>query len=553
MLETVRWWFGGFTSIAVDSQDRPHITYGGPPVGVRYAHFGRARAWEIETVGSAGWFTSLALDPAGQPRMVYFDTAGHSLAYGAARRGGLGPAGRRPPGRRRQLQFPRRVNGRLDAAGEPAVAYYEAGHGDLRFARQSGSQWQIETVDGDSAAAAGDGVGAADVGLYASLACNPAGTCWISYYDATNGDLKAARRDPGGWVSETVDSGGGDGIDGDGIDSDVGRYTALALDAGGRPWISYYDQTNGDLKLARRDAAGGWQMETVDSGAGGVGDVGRHTAIALDGDGAWISYYDATGGDLKTAHWQDSKWLIETVDSAGDVGADTSLALDASGAPHISYYDATHGDLKYAHRGDGRWHTETVDAADTVGAAGIVGVHSSLALAADGEPRISYTSAGSDELRYAWRTGDLWSTQVVRQGWQTAADTSLVLDEHGNLLISFYDPGWRCLRLATAVPRSASICRWSSRTLDLAGYGGKHSRAITSWRHLPAWHRRPWARRSGASWPRLRRSGERAARARVLLNLSLRSHLGHVTPPVAGGRGADLRGSADRTLAALER
>ena len=31
------------------------------------------------------------------------------------------------------------------------------------------------------------------------------------------------------------------------------------------------------------------------------------------------------------------------------------------------------------------------------------------------------------------------------------------------------------------------------------------------------------------------------------------THLGHVTPPVAGGRGADLRGSADRTLAALER
>jgi hypothetical protein len=451
-------WFGGFTSIAVDSQDLLHVTYAGPPVGVRYAR-GAGGAWQLETVGSAGWYTSLALDPAGQPRMAYFDTTGRSLAYGRRDATGwslhavdrLADAG--------SFNSLAVSTAALGAAGEPVVAYYEAGHGDLRVARQSGSQWQVETVDG--AAAAGGGVGPADVGMYASLACNPAGPCWISYYDATNGDLKAARQDPAGWVSETVDSGGIDGI------ADVGRYTALALAAGG-VWISYYDATHGDLKLARRDAAGGWQLATVDSaaGAGGGGvdsDVGRYTAIALDGDGAWISYYDATGGDLKAAHWQDGKWLIETVDSAGDVGAYTSLALDAGGAPHISYYDATHGDLKVAHRSDGRWLTETVDAdgvgaadsvgaAGGVGAAGSVGVHSSLALAADGEPRISYTSAGSDELRYAWRTGGLWSTQVVRQGWQTAAATSLVLDEHGNLLISFYDPGWRSLRLLRGAP-----------------------------------------------------------------------------------------------------
>ena len=252
-------WFGGFTSIAVDSQDLLHVTYAGPPVGVRYAR-GAGGAWQLETVGSAGWFTSLALDPAGQPRMVYFDTAGRSLAYGRRDAAGwslqavdrLADAG--------SFNSLAVSTAAQDAAGEPAVAYYEAGHGDLRVARQSGSQWQVETVDGDSAAAAGGGVGAADVGMYASLACNPAGPCWISYYDATNGDLKAARQDPGGWVSETVDSGGGDGIDGDGIASDVGRYTALALDAGGRR--SALDQ----LLRRRRTATSSWPAATPPAG-----------------------------------------------------------------------------------------------------------------------------------------------------------------------------------------------------------------------------------------------------------------------------------------------
>ena len=80
--------------------------------------------------------------------------------------------------------------------------------------------------------------------------------------------------------------------------------------------------------------------------------MGRDTSLALDASGRpHISYLDSTNKDLKYAFYDGSGWQIQTVDSAGEVGEHNSLALDASGQPHISYYDGTFGDagnLKYA-------------------------------------------------------------------------------------------------------------------------------------------------------------------------------------------------------------
>jgi hypothetical protein len=134
----------------------------------------------------------------------------------------------------------------------------------------------------------------------------------------------------------------------------VGLYTSLAVDASGRLHVSYYDGTNADLKYATCAAdcalTANWQAATVDA----AGNVGFYTSLAVDAGGRLhVSYYDGTNGELKYATCAAAcelaaNWQTVTVDADGLAGFFTSLAVDASGRLHVSYYDDFFGNLKYA-------------------------------------------------------------------------------------------------------------------------------------------------------------------------------------------------------------
>ena len=380
----------------------------------------------------------------------------------------------------------------LNAAGNPAISYYDQTKGDLKYASWDGSQWVLTTVDYSKSeskyklfflewGSARDNDsdytknfhGTEKVGEYSSLALDSSGKPRISYLDTGKGDLKYASWDGSRWVVTTVD--GTDYVkgqkgcnwDGDhGRNEDksinVGEYSSLALDGSGNPRISYYDQTNGDLKYASWDGSR-WVITTVDSAR----DVGEYSSLALDGSGnPRISYYDQTNGDLKYASWDGSRWVVTTVDGTdykkgqkgsnwdGDhgrnedksinVGEYSSLALDGSGNPRISYYDQTNGDLKYASWDGGRWVITTVDGARDVGE------YSSLALDANSNPRISYFDATNGNLKFAgWNiTTSRWVTETVDSSKRVGTYTSLALDSLGNPRISYYDQKNRDLKYA---------------------------------------------------------------------------------------------------------
>jgi len=172
----------------------------------------------------------------------------------------------------------------------------------------------------------------------------------ISYYDSTNGDLKVAHCGNADCTSgNTITT-----LDGD-FDPfpDVGKYTSVTVGTDGRAIISYYDQTNGNLKVAHCDGltCGSSINTTVDSS---TDNVGLYTSVTVGADGlAIISYYDQTNFDLKVAHCGGVDCAgvntKTTVDSIGNVGQNSSVTVGADGLGLISYRDVTNWDLKVAH------------------------------------------------------------------------------------------------------------------------------------------------------------------------------------------------------------
>ncbi|MBM3696359.1 MAG: hypothetical protein FJW79_10580 [Actinobacteria bacterium] len=227
----------------------------------------------------------------------------------------------------------------MDSSGRPVISYESYFDDDLIVVRcgdaNCSSSNTFTAVDG-----------AGSTGLFSSLVLDASGFPVVSYYDQTNGDLKLVHCGDATCSSSnaitTVDSTG-----------DTGRYTSLVLDTLGFPVVSYYDITNGDLRLVHcgdATCSSGNTFVTLDA----AGDTGRGTSLILDPSGfPVVAYYDATNGNLKTVRCGDAACsggnTVTTVDGSGTVGAYTpSLVLDASGRAIISYYDATNGDLRLA-------------------------------------------------------------------------------------------------------------------------------------------------------------------------------------------------------------
>lgn len=249
-------------------------------------------------------------------------------------------------------------------------------------------------------------------GQYTSITIGADGRGLISYYDVTNANLKVAHCSDDPCSNLTSDP---SSIDGTG--TDVGQYTSVTIGVDGLGLISYYDVSDGDLKVAHCLDASCSSASTTpitldDPVAADSTDTGKFTSVTIGTDGfALISYYDATvtNGALKVVHCTnvpctlfDTPFTLHN-DVPGlpgneNVGQYTSVTIGEDGFGLITYYDVTNSDLKVAHCSNVACNIAPPAEAlvvvldnDTV-----VGQYTSVTIGVDGMPLISYYDAGTE-------------------------------------------------------------------------------------------------------------------------------------------------------------
>ena len=356
----------------------------------------------IDTNNNVGQYASLTLGPDNNIYTSYYDATSSYLRFAKSTDGGTTWSKRLVDSSAAVGQF-----SSIAADGTSVyIAYYDASTTRLKIAKSSdcGSTWgtpkEIENT--------------ADVGQYTAIAAI-GDTVYVAYYDATNLKLKFAKSTDAGitWPGAsivTVDDGGGV--------TNVGQYTSMAVD-GSDVYISYYDVTNTNLKVAKSIDGGatwpGGNLVTADNGT----NVGQYTSIAVDYDGAntniYVSYYDVNGTSLYFAtadetNWTTSPWgtRMQVDNTATSTGQYSSLGVDVNGYLYISYYDSTPANLNLkiakSTNGGGVWSLSTVDTnAD-------VGQYSSILMLDENVIGIGYYDATTGDLKFAKSTdgGTTW-------------------------------------------------------------------------------------------------------------------------------------------------
>jgi hypothetical protein len=280
------------------------------------------------------------------------------------------------------------ISGAIGADGFPVFSFYYGSSFGLGFVKCTSAD--CTPYPGNSVLDSASGV---DLGKYTSIAVPADSRPVVSYYDQTNGNLKILKCGnttcSSGNVATAVDTVG-----------DVGQHTSIAIAADGNPIVSYQNVTAGTLRVLKcsiASCATGNAITTVDS----VSGVGINTSIAVPADGLpIISYYDSTNGNLKvlkcaTAGCTGASHTLTAVDAIGDVGRFSSIKVPADGLPIISYYDTTNTSLKVVKCGTASCSSgNTISTLDDT-----AGEFTSIGVPATGYPVIAYSSSTTGGLK----------------------------------------------------------------------------------------------------------------------------------------------------------
>ena len=338
---------GRFSSLKIDTKGNAHLAYvtDDGTDSLKYAFWDHTvKRWFVMTVAHGASFSSLALDSHGRPHISYADAG---MGSGAKLRHAFWD------GAKWQIQaIPLNsdiigyyTSIGLDSHDNPAISFYEyrGPRGTdlavrLRIVKWNGKIWELRTLDGDNQS-----------GKFNSLAIDSGDHIHVAYANVNAAEMGAGIRyaywNGGTWAVEDVDDREKNFTPMMGY-ALVGYSADLALDRDGNPHITYMNYSVPALKYAVR-RSGQWNVQTVER-LSGVGYLDRNAIVIDDNGNPYIGYLDPGQGVLKVAHLEEGRWKIEVVDGGG-AGLTSSLQIH-DGVLWISYADEPGACLKVARR-----------------------------------------------------------------------------------------------------------------------------------------------------------------------------------------------------------
>ena len=245
--------------------------------------------------------------------------------------------------------------------------------------------------------------------------------------EAMPGFVSLAERRDGVWTQESVASG----------------YFYGPLDVimrGASPIINFHNHDLEDQVVAIRGELG-WSLTPIAH----PGHDGWDNTLGIDPSGRLHTLttdpMDFGGPGLEYATFDGAAWQVEEVGSGPITYAEgLSLTFANDGAAHISYHNSPERSLYHGVRREGRWQLTRVDSGPNAG------MFSSIAIASDGMPLISYirlTSEGA-EVRLATLQNGQWQSELIDTvldltvGFAFARNaTSLRVDPAGMLHVAY--------------------------------------------------------------------------------------------------------------------
>ena len=279
-----------------------------------------------------------------------------------------------------------------------------------------------------------------NVGQHTAITIGSDGLPVVSYYNVTNTSLKVLK-------CGVEDCSSGNVINEVDNTASVGRDTSIAIGTDGFPVISYYDETNGNLRVAKcGDVSCTPALVSLNDAETGT-DLGRESSIAIGTDGfPIISHFDDNANDLRVTKCDDvactpagnTSTAFETSD---DTGYHSSLTIGSDGLPVVAYHNRTGGvSLKVLKCGNTSCtSSNTITEVDVVGGS-TLGKGASIAIASDGFPVIAHQDANADDMVVVKCTNATCTTfntpQIVNS--TNAQDPKLVIGTDGLPVIAYH-------------------------------------------------------------------------------------------------------------------